>query len=72
MVSPWVAQLLELPTGGGRGMLYIGSDNEEYLGNGYEINGLIDEVCIFNQSLSDSQMALLHVDRDCEVYSSNQ
>ena len=57
----------ELPTGGGRGMLYIGSDNEEYLGNGYEVDGLIDEVCIFNQSLSDSQMVQLHIDRDCEA-----
>jgi hypothetical protein len=32
----------QLPTGGGRGMLYFGSDVEDFLGYGYELNGKLD------------------------------
>jgi MYXO-CTERM domain-containing protein len=56
-----------LPTGGGRGMLYLGSDNEGYLGNGYEINGLMDEVCIYNLVLSDPDIEALSNLVDCET-----
>jgi hypothetical protein len=46
-------------------MLYLGSDNEGYLGNGYEINGMLDEVCIYNQLLTDEQVGRVHGELDC-------
>jgi MYXO-CTERM domain-containing protein len=41
-----------LPTGGGRGMLYLGSDTAAYLGDS-DFHGRLDEVCIFNTILDD-------------------
>ncbi|MFP6563893.1 MAG: LamG-like jellyroll fold domain-containing protein [Myxococcota bacterium] len=57
-----------LPTGGGRGMLYLGSDTVDYLGYGYEIYGGLDEVCIYDEVLdADAAAGLFGLD-DCEDY----
>gem|GEM_PF-2126703 len=55
----------ELPTGGGRGMLYLGSDNPNY--SGYDMGGYIDEVCIYDMTLTPSQVGELSLLEDCEA-----
>jgi len=51
------------PTSGGRGMLYIGRD---VVGSdGYEFAGRIDEVCIFNETLGEPEIAALAAGGDC-------
>ena len=47
----------ELPTGGGRGMLYMGADNPAY--PGYELGGYLDEVCIYDLPLTADQVTKL-------------
>ena len=47
------------PTGGGRGMLYLGSDTVDVLG-GSELAGAIDEVCVFNTALDADAVGALH------------
>jgi len=55
------------PTGGGRGMLYLGSDTLDYLGNESDLHGALDEVCLFDLALSDDQVvALADRDRECD------
>ena len=52
-----------LPTGGGRGMLYLGADTE---GSGsYELQGSLDEVCIFDVALDEEQIGALAGLADC-------
>ncbi|MFP6641389.1 MAG: LamG domain-containing protein, partial [Myxococcota bacterium] len=59
-----------LPTGGGRGMLYLGSDTTDNVGFGYEIYGALDEVCIYNEVLgADSVTELFGLD-DCANHGS--
>jgi hypothetical protein len=53
----------ELPTGGGRGMLYMGADNPTY--PGYEFGGYMDEVCIYDLVLSAGQIGQLAALEDC-------
>ncbi len=53
----------ELPTGGGRGMLYLGADNPTY--PGYDFGGYLDEVCIFDLALDGSEVARLTALEDC-------
>ncbi len=55
----------ELPTGGGRGMVYIGSDNPAY--PGYEFGGDIDEICIFDLPLTVSEVGRLTALENCET-----
>ncbi len=56
-----------LPTGGGRGMLYLGSDTPAFLGNGYEWDGALDEVCIYDRALGSAEIAELAALTDCAV-----
>ncbi len=49
----------DAPTGGGRGMLYLGSDVPAY--PGYEL----DEVCIFDTVLDAKALAALGTRADC-------
>lgn len=55
----------EAPTGGARGLLYLGSDTREYAGS-YDLGGALDEVCIFDLALSAEEVARLAVGEDCE------
>lgn len=55
----------ELPTGGGRGMLYMGADNPAY--PGYELGGYLDEVCIYDLPLTAGQVTQLAALVDCEL-----
>ena len=48
-----------LPTSGGRGMLYLGSDNDTTSGT---FQGMIDEVKVFDRVLSDEEIAALALD----------
>ncbi|GEM_PF-5734081 len=51
------------PTGGGRGMVYLGADTE---GSGsYELAGALDEVCVFDQVLDAKQVGALATRTDC-------
>ncbi len=60
-----------LPTSGGRGMLYLGSDTADLLGYGYEVSGALDEVCIYDEVLgTDSITALFALD-DCASHGSS-
>lgn len=56
-----------LPTGGGRGMLYMGSDTCEYLGNESDLHGALDEVCLFDLALEDTQIVALADHADCDA-----
>jgi len=56
----------ELPTSGGRGMLYLGADTQYYLGT-YDLGGYLDEVCIFDLPLSASQVSRLAALENCET-----
>jgi len=60
-----------LPTGGGRGMLYLGSDTVDLVGYGYEIAGALDEVCIFDEVLGAESVAELFNLDDCVNHSSS-
>jgi cysteine-rich repeat protein len=60
-----------LPTGGGRGMLYLGSDTVDYLGFGYEIYGALDEICIYDEALGTDSIAALYDLDDCSNHGSN-
>ena len=51
------------PTSGGRGMLYLGRDVAG--SSGYAFEGRIDDVCIFNEMLSESEIASLAAGGDC-------
>ncbi|MDP6932566.1 MAG: LamG domain-containing protein, partial [Myxococcota bacterium] len=59
-----------LPTGGGRGMLYMGVDTRYYLGS-YDLGGTLDEICIFDQALDEDQIAGLADLQDCEEVASD-
>jgi hypothetical protein len=52
-----------LPTGGGRGMLWVGRDVEG--SNGYTYGSGLDELCIFNRVLSESELAAIAGGWDC-------
>ena len=54
-----------LPTSGGRGMLYMGSDTPAYAGYGYELDGGLDEVCIYDVVLGADAVAALAAGEDC-------
>jgi MYXO-CTERM domain-containing protein len=54
----------ELPTGGGRGMLYLGADNPAY--PGYELGGYLDEICIYDLALTGSEVGRLAGLENCE------
>lgn len=56
----------QLPTGGGRGMLYIGSDTRSYLGSSNDFSGHLDELCIYNQTLDAKQVVALSTLEDCD------
>ncbi|MEE3327275.1 MAG: LamG-like jellyroll fold domain-containing protein [Myxococcota bacterium] len=60
-----------LPTGGGRGMLYLGSDTVDNVGYGYEISGALDEVCIYDEALGPDSVAALYGLDDCANHGSN-
>jgi hypothetical protein len=51
----------QLPTGGGRGMLYLGSDTPEYHGSQAEFDGMLDDVRIYNRVLPASEIAVIAV-----------
>ena len=53
----------ESPTGGGRGMLYLGADTED--GGNYNLSGALDEVCIFDIALEPEQIVSLTKRSDC-------
>jgi hypothetical protein len=53
------------PSGGGRGMLYFGSDTEAFVGDGHEMDGWLDEVCIYNTPLTDAAISALAARTDC-------
>jgi len=46
-----------LPTGGGRGMAYIGADAIAWQGSDVEWNGILDDVRIHNRVLSNTEIA---------------
>ncbi len=52
-----------LPTGGGRGMLYLGRDVAD--SDGYAFDGRIDEVCVFNTLLEAHALEALAAGYDC-------
>jgi hypothetical protein len=60
------ASFTQLPTGGGRGMLYIGSDTAYYLGSSNDFSGHLDELCIYNQMLDAEQILALSTLEDCD------
>ncbi len=60
-----------LPTSGGRGMLYLGSDTADLLGNGYEVSGALDEVCIYDEALGIDSIAALFALDDCANHGSS-
>ena len=47
----------EPPSGGGRGLLYLGSDTRSYIGNESDLDGAMDHLCIWDRSLSGAQVA---------------
>ena len=53
----------QLPTGGGRGMLYMGSDVSGI--SGYELSGALDEVCLFNTILDDDEIWEIYDTESC-------
>jgi predicted phosphohydrolase len=63
------ASFTQLPTGGGRGMLYIGSDTAYYLGGSNDFSGHLDELCIFNEMLDSEQILALSTLNDCDSIS---
>ena len=54
------------PTGGSRGMVYLGSDTRAYAGDS-DLVGALDEVCIFDLVLDDVQLAALAGAADCSA-----
>jgi uncharacterized protein (TIGR03382 family) len=52
-----------LPTGGGRGMLYMGRDVEG--SDGYELRGRLDEICVFDRGLEQAEIRALAAGYDC-------
>ena len=52
-----------LPTGGGRGMLYMGRDVAG--SDDYTFGGSLDEICVFNRALSSEEVQALADDHDC-------
>jgi len=61
----------QLPTSGGRGMLYFGSDTPAYVGYGYEMYGGLDEVCIYDEVLGESSITALSSLDDCANHGSS-
>ncbi|NCG19112.1 MAG: hypothetical protein GWP91_08875 [Rhodobacterales bacterium] len=55
-----------LPTGGGRGMLYLGSDTTAYAGDS-NFHGRLDDICLFNAVLDAAQVGTLAANGDCEA-----
>ncbi|MDA1267401.1 MAG: metallophosphoesterase [Planctomycetota bacterium] len=53
----------QLPTGGGRGMLYLGSDTPAYHGSEAEFEGLLDDVTIHDRALTAAEVAILATPR---------
>ena len=53
-------------------MLYLGSDTPAFLGYGYELDGMLDEVCIFNTSLASEDISALHELTDCSSFTTQQ
>lgn len=51
------------PTGGGRGMVYLGRDTPAF--PGYGLHGSLDEVCIFDDALAADEVAALAAGADC-------
>jgi len=60
-----------LPTSGGRGMLYLGSDTADLIGFGYEISGALDEVCIYDEALGTGSIEALFALDDCANHGSS-
>ncbi|HIL79670.1 MAG TPA: hypothetical protein EYG54_00190 [Myxococcales bacterium] len=60
-----------LPTSGGRGMLYLGSDTADLLGYGYEVSGALDEVCIYDEVLGTDSITDLFALDDCASHGSS-
>ena len=54
------------PTGGGRGMLYLGSDTRAYLGGESDLHGALDEVCVFDLALGDDEIVALADHAACD------
>jgi len=61
-----------MPTSGGRGMLYLGLDNPEYIGYDYDLHGGLDEVCVYDIVLSADEVAGLSQLEDCANYGDQQ
>ncbi|HJN73612.1 MAG TPA: LamG-like jellyroll fold domain-containing protein [Myxococcota bacterium] len=55
-----------LPTGGGRGMLYMGSDTRANLGNESDLHGALDEICVYDLALADYQVVALADHTECD------
>ena len=55
--------LRSFPQGGGRGMLYMGSDISGI--TGYELTGAMDEVCLFNTVLNSDQLGQMVESKSC-------
>ncbi len=53
-----------LPTGGGRGMVYLGRDVVS--SEGYAFTGLLDDFCVFDELLSEADLQALAQGYDCE------
>jgi len=53
-------------TGGGRGMVYLGSDTPSWAGL-YDFGGLLDEICVFDSVLTPEQISGLAALEDCEA-----
>lgn len=57
-----------MPTGGGRGMLYFGSDTPAYVNYDYDLDGGLDEVCIYDIVLASEEIEGLSNLEDCSSY----
>ncbi|MCH2111298.1 MAG: metallophosphoesterase [Planctomycetes bacterium] len=53
----------ELPTGGARGMLYLGSDTPKWMGSEVEWNGILDDIRIHNKVLTLGEIIQLATPR---------
>ena len=47
------------PSGGGRGMVYVGSDTRAYLGGESDLDGAVDRLCVWDRALSDEELAAI-------------
>ena len=51
----------QLPTGGGRGMLYLGSDTPAHQDSEAEFDGMLDDVRIYNRVLTPAEIGVIAV-----------